>query len=107
MRAASATSAVVSRRAVVVVMLWTVLRLPAHARDSMRLRRMWGRQVSKQGQNGQNGDVQDRLRDIHGMEARKHGTTSKTVARESLHYQGVSARARVASSMVELRTFNP
>ena len=106
MRAASATSAVVSHL-VVVVMLWTVLRLPAHARDSMRLRRMWGRQVSKQGQNGQNGDVQNRLRDIHGMEARKHGTTSKTVARESLHYQGVSARARVASSMVELRTFNP
>ena len=106
MRAASATSAVVSHL-VVVVMLWTVLRLPAHARDSMRLRRMWGRQVNKQGQNGQNGDVQDRLRDIHGMEARKHGTTSKTVARESLHYQGVSARARVASSMVELRTFNP
>ena len=106
MRAASATSAVVSHL-VVVVMLWTVLRLPAHARDSMRLRRMWGRQVSKQGQNGQNGDVQDRLRDIHGMEARKHGTSRKTVARESPHYQGVSARARVASSMVELRTFNP
>jgi len=79
-----AASAVVSHR-VVVVMLWMVLRLPAHASDSMRLRRMCEQQVSKQGQNGHHGYVQDRLRDIHGMEARKHGTTSKTVARESLH----------------------